>query len=302
MPSHRMTTEYETKYGRQLWDEIATAAYFKLAQERKERMLRGTRHSPIHWEHEVEEPINTICEKSIKPETESTKPDKPARSSNESPNSKSSSCHTCCDCSCKVFSICAFRCCTDKCNSPKSKPKKTTSSTRKASRSNSRSTSRCPSSIESESSIEDMIPVSRSGSTTTRTRLQKSLPKSVPAKNGSKTPCFRPGSQSNRPKSACKSPHSKKQPPFVMFGTNKAGEGTRPTHNVKSASNEVYSSALRAKSDRERLQVYKSTSKRKKERQDKSMNLGTIVGAICAKKPSGLWTTEYNRNYKPYVF
>lgn len=301
-----MTTEYGTRYGRKLWDEIATAAYFKLANERKARMLRGIRHSPIHWEHEVEETINTICEQSVKPETESPKPDtppaKPARSSNESPNSKSSSRHTCCGCPCKVVSICAFRCCTDKCNSPKSKLKRTASSTGKASR----STSRCPSSNESESPIEDNRPASRQGSavsgSTTRARLQKRLPQSVPAKNGSKTPCFRPESLSNHSKPACKSPNSKKQPPFAMFGANKAGEGTRPTHNVKSESNEIYSSALRAKSDRERLQVYKSKIKRKKERKEKSMNLGTIVDAICAERPSGVWTTEYKRNYKPYVF
>ena len=43
------TTEYGTKYNRQLWDSATRSHYFQLSKDRRRRMLDAAKHAPIHW-------------------------------------------------------------------------------------------------------------------------------------------------------------------------------------------------------------------------------------------------------------
>ena len=51
MPTIRSSTEYGSKYNRELWDRATRSNYFQLVDDRRKRMLRASCHAPIHWEH-----------------------------------------------------------------------------------------------------------------------------------------------------------------------------------------------------------------------------------------------------------
>ena len=57
MPTFRLSTEYGSKYNRELWDKATRSNYYQLVDDRRNRMLRASCHAPIHWEHvpEIEE-------------------------------------------------------------------------------------------------------------------------------------------------------------------------------------------------------------------------------------------------------
>lgn len=50
----QLMTEYESSYNRSLWDEETRVGYFQLAEERKLRLLKGGKHSPLHWDQKPE--------------------------------------------------------------------------------------------------------------------------------------------------------------------------------------------------------------------------------------------------------
>lgn len=65
-----MSTEYSSKYNRRLWDAATRSNYFKLVEDRRQRLLRATTHAPIHWEHKADEFEKTlILESPRKPTT-----------------------------------------------------------------------------------------------------------------------------------------------------------------------------------------------------------------------------------------
>ena len=96
---------------------------------------------------------------------------------------------------------------------------------------------------------------------------------------------------------------TKKHPPFAMYGGN--DNGIRRTYNVKPNNKEVHSSALRAKKERERLQIFRKEVERKKppviKQPQTSMKL--FCDALCAQnKPreTDSWSTEYKRNFTSF--
>jgi len=67
MPTIRLSTEYGSKYNRELWDKATRSNYFQLVDDRRKRMLRASCHAPIHWEHVPEfEDIKIITPDPIK--------------------------------------------------------------------------------------------------------------------------------------------------------------------------------------------------------------------------------------------
>lgn len=53
IPKERATSEYESNFGRLLWSGEARKNFHQLANQRKDRVLNGMRHQPIHWEPKV---------------------------------------------------------------------------------------------------------------------------------------------------------------------------------------------------------------------------------------------------------
>jgi hypothetical protein len=93
---------------------------------------------------------------------------------------------------------------------------------------------------------------------------------------------------------------AKKNPPFAMYGVN--DNGIRQTYNVGPNSKEVHSSALRAKKERERLQLFRREVEKKKPPMIKQpqVSMKVFCDALCAQnKPRepDAWSTEYKRNF-----
>lgn len=91
-----------------------------------------------------------------------------------------------------------------------------------------------------------------------------------------------------------------KHPPFAMYGGN--DNGIRQTYNVKPNSKEVHPAALRAKKERERLQIFRKDVEKKKPPMIKQprISMKLFCGALCAQnKPreTDSWSTEYKRNF-----
>ena len=92
----------------------------------------------------------------------------------------------------------------------------------------------------------------------------------------------------------------RKNPPFAMYGGN--DHGIRQTYNVKSNNKEVHSSALRAKKERERLQIFRKEVEKKRPPMIKKpqVSMKLFCDAVCAQnKPreTDSWSTEYKRNF-----
>lgn len=51
-PASSYSTEYDTKYNRQLWDNATRSHFFQLSMDRRRRMLDASKHAPIHWDSE----------------------------------------------------------------------------------------------------------------------------------------------------------------------------------------------------------------------------------------------------------
>ena len=283
----RHSTEYESKYSRKLWDEATRSNYFQLADERKSRMLRGTTHAPIHWEHEPE--IEVIDISSPEPfeilsadflDYEEERPPTPRRPKSCKSRSGDN----------KITSKLSPEPPTSKktaWGAPSPRPITAESTASRIRDSQKRSTEDSHSIANSDEKLEK------------RARLPTTLPKSVPPPK-SHTPIYRPQSAPNsRSQSRSSFVHvaTKNQPPFAMYG-NTTGNGTRQTYNVKPDSKEIYSSAIRAKHERERLQLYRKTSEKWRPKQNKAFPTNILNNL---PRDIGSWVTEYQGNFKAYA-
>lgn len=63
-PAFSYSTEYDTKYNRQLWDSATRTHFFQLSMDRRRRMLEASKHAPIHWDSEPED-VECISSRSV---------------------------------------------------------------------------------------------------------------------------------------------------------------------------------------------------------------------------------------------
>lgn len=303
----RPRSEYESRYSRQLWDEATRINYFQLAYERRDRLLKGTQHAPIHWDHsndivepssnagsetqetEKKESLRDIHNKHAKKDQIKTErpptpmPKSPSPAAPEKQNEKEEEtwkCN-CCKCPCKSKQS---KCC---------------------SKSESRQSSR-PKTAESfvHLDISDVVSTVGSQSAPSKPKLKQQLPKCVPAPKPS-GPVYRLPSKTPSSKRRPKKSQQKKQPPFAMYGGN--ANGTQRTYNVKPKSKEIHPSAIRAKKQKERLHVFRLNVENTNPPliSEPQIQMKVFVDALCTPnkpKVTGSWITEYQRNYKPYVF
>lgn len=59
-PMFNYATEYDIMFNRQLWDKATRSNFFKLSTDRKRRVLRGTKHAPIHWDCSVDREYDDV--------------------------------------------------------------------------------------------------------------------------------------------------------------------------------------------------------------------------------------------------
>lgn len=285
-----LTTEYETSYSRRLWDESTRTNYFKLADDRKTRLYNSTNHTPIHWDLDPVKDCEFIEAERVKHEAAGTiNPCVPVQA--------------------------------PKALSPEPpKPKVAWGSqTEKV------STEEKPSQWDKEEIYPEPTRLrpgkskssSRKGTPDKRIRskLTPELPKSVsPNKNSSgyvaqvikeeytaPTPPIR--NRSSTPSYAAQCIDDKiSKPPFAMYGNATNWPGVRQTYNVKPKSNEVHSSALRAKSERERLMLYRKTIDRNNSKQYVPKSPKPPAVEFNNSHLPSTWITEYQNNYRNYAY
>lgn len=332
VPYRPIVSEYESKYGRQLWDEATRTNYFQLVSERNARMLRGTHHSPIHWDHDPKpdkenKAANSRQEGVIK--RVSPEPPKPKRLPSAVPKSKctlsepqkrvkSDVCDCkCCNCPCNTKTCCTSKCCIRKSSSLREGVSRCSTSSRQSFVHKERDSKIDARTQSTSGRGQKYAKVVRENITTpTPERVQKQqkpnlpiqLPKSVPPSKP-QPPIYRQESAPTAKKANTnKQVDSEKQPPFAMYGLN--NDSTRRTYNVRPNSQEVHSSALRAKKERERLHQFRKSSiqpnkKGTIKQPHAQVPVKLFVDALCTQnkpKAETYWVSEYQRNYKPYVF
>ena len=300
-----MKSEYESKYGRMLWDKETRSNYFQLVKERKHRMWVSANHTPIQWEQNPnsvrKDDHNSVSilknrsgekkdEEGIKSETKNAE-DVLAKASESLKVTNSSDGN----CSCSTQSCCLQRIKThmndviniqnqgyslhielnptrqtkqqDFSKNSKCRPKSSTSMPKKQQRH-------------------------------TKHKIPPELPKSIVPKD------MKSQSITERPLLAPPSPvihmtnKDKEQPPFAIYGRNTSN--TKQTFNVQ-PKKEVYSSALKAKHEREKLRINKRKAAAVKQARIPMKLFGEALLTYNKTNKSGLWETEYQRNYKPFV-
>jgi len=93
-----------------------------------------------------------------------------------------------------------------------------------------------------------------------------------------------------------------KKPPFAMYGNATNYPGVRQTYNVKPKSREVHSSALRAKNEREKLMLYRKTIDRNNSKASLPKSPKKPAVDFNNSHLPSTWITEYQGNYRNYVY
>ena len=319
MPNDHTISEYESEYGRVLWDKDTRSNYFQMVKERNRRKWTSAKHTPIHWGQDKANVEKCSSFSSQYKEERVTKLPSSKESFHEIADKKvarSSSCTGNIQKECMNYESC--KCNTQSCclktisshmmenaiknNKGYSVHIKVTPTVKVDKENVKKSTKSRP---ETSNSIQE----------TSERHVKHKIPTVLTKSVAHRTPKFY--SSTGRPVSApsasmtSQTTNDKKKPTFEIYGGNNGSAsvryngGTRQTHNVRPKSDEVYSSALQANSHRERLRQNKRQAEKKKRPSSKQTPMKLHGEALLTSnkaKKFGLWVTEYQGNFKPFVY